>query len=97
MFKISFTNNVTVSLETSNPNESTRQQWSGEPSFVEMMRFSLSGVSGAFGHTFDNDFATPIDLHHAVFNNLKGYLPAVVEGEDIVKEYDTGLGVNAIT
>jgi hypothetical protein len=95
MFKIQFGNGTAVSLYVANGNESAKQNWEGDS--VKSFRFMLQNAYGAFGHTLGTEFATPIDLHYAVFSNLADFDPQVVEGAELVETYDPGIPEGAVT
>ena len=97
MFKIQFPSAVTVSLFASDGNESAPQEWDGDEDIVKAYRFLLRDAYGAFGHSFDPEFANPIDLHYAVFTNLADFNPQVVEGAELVETYDPGIPDGAVT
>lgn len=97
MFKIQFKSGASVSLYVSNGNEPGQQNWEGDEFIVKSYRFLLRDAYGAFGHSFDPEFATPIDLHYAVFTNLADFNPQVVEGAELVETYDPGIPDGAVT
>ena len=95
MFKVRFYDGTTVSLLANSPNESARQLWEGDS--VKACRFRLENAYGAFGHGLGLEFATPIDLHYAVFDRLAGFDPVVVEGAEMVEVYDSGIPEGSVT
>lgn len=97
MFKIQFSDETTVSLSVTDGNESGKQNWEGDEFAVKGYRFMLQDAYGAFGHTLGTEFATPIDLHYAVFTKLAEFDPQVVEGADLVETYDPGIPEGAVT
>lgn len=97
MFKIQLNDETTVSLAVTDGNESDEQNWEGDEFAVKGYRFLLQNAYGAFGHSFDPEFATPIDLHYAVFTNLADFNPQVVEGAELVETYDPGIPDGAVT
>lgn len=98
MFKVDFSSGLaSVSLSVDDGNESAPQEWEGDPGLIGWFRSRLGDTYGAFGHLFDTEFATPIDLHYAVFSTLVDYEPVVVEGAELVKTYDPGIPDGAIT
>jgi hypothetical protein len=97
MFKIQFNDETTVSLFVTDGNESNEQVWEGDEFAVQNYRFLLQNAYGAFGHSFDTEFTTPIDLHYAVMSNLADFNPQVVEGAELVESYDPGIPEGAVT
>ena len=98
MFKIYFYNGlVSVALGVDDGNESAPQEWEGDQNLIGWFKSKLETAYGAFGHLFGTEFATPIDLHYAVFSNLAVYDPVVVEGAELVETYDPGIPEGAIT
>ena len=97
MFKILFDNETSVTLSVANGNESAPQEWNGDEDIVKAYRFLLRDAYGAFGHKLGTEFATPIDLHYAIFTNLADFDPQVVEGAELVETYDPGIPEGAVT
>ena len=88
---------MSVSLGVDDGNESAPQKWEGDQDLIGWFKSQLEKAYGAFGHTFDSEFATPIDLHYAVFSTLGDYDPVVVEGAELVGTYDPGIPEGAVT
>lgn len=51
---------------------------------------------GAFGHRFNRDHACPVDLHSWLVSNPQ-FKFEILEGEDLVSDYNVDIPVNAIT
>lgn len=88
---------VIVSVNSSNPNTSAAIAFQGAPEKVERVRSRLSLCSGAFGHLI-GESTTPIDLHAAMNQpEMQQYLPVLVQGTELVQNYDPDIPGDSVT
>jgi hypothetical protein len=59
------------------------------------IRNRLIGSTGAFGHTINPERVTPLDLHAALVS--LGYSFQVLQGAEMVAEYDPKIPEGAVT
>jgi hypothetical protein len=99
MFKMSlFDGMVFVSIpEADSGNYFGPLLWEGNADLIGMAKFYLESAYGAFGHLFDLEFSSPIDLHYACLSSLADYAPEVIEGAEYVEVYDPGIPEGAVT
>lgn len=85
-------NGVTITLATSDPDESAVIQYEGPEDAVFFYKTLISESYGMFGHPID-DATTPVDLNFAIQQLFRGQY-TLVEGQDVLARYkplDEGL------
>jgi hypothetical protein len=99
MFKINLVfDEVFLSLESTSKNQPAPLKIEGSPEKVAQVRELLDGAYGAYGHIFDIEITTPLDLYFAAKNYLNTeFTPIVVEGAELVETYDPGIPEGAVT
>lgn len=98
MFQYSVTNlanqeTAIAALDTEDPNEITPLMLSGD-AMIDL-EFALDRTYGAFGHLFDVEETTAIDLDYAL-STLNGW-QVESTGDSRVTSYDPGIPANAVT
>lgn len=88
---------ASISVDSSNPFEPSAVLIDGSAEARRILEHRLGFAFGAFGHSFNVDSASPVDTHHAVFTSLADFDPVVVEGADLVEDYDPGIPEGAVT
>lgn len=89
---------VQVRLFVSDANEPARPIFNDGNTDTRLERYierSLESASGAFGHTIDPKNITPIDLHYAI--GRMGLVREIVEGAEMVEEYNPAIPEGALT
>ncbi len=89
---------VQLRLFVSDPNEPARPIFNDGNTDTRLERYierSLETASGAFGHTIDPKSITPIDLHYAI--GRMGLAIEIIEGAEMIEEYDPDIPEGAIT
>jgi hypothetical protein len=84
--------NVRVFLRAEDPNSWGDVQYTGK--WAEVVKAKLRSSTGAFGHIFDPDNTSPIDLDYALKTSFPGRIE--VKGE-LIKSYDPGIPKGAAT
>ena len=98
MFHYTVTNMATretaiALLDTTDPNAIVPLALEGAA--APALKVALSRAYGAFGHGFDVERTTAIDLDYALFM-LNGWQPESI-GDSQVEDYDPGIPAGAIT
>ena len=80
-------------LDTNDPN--TLAPLALEGAAAPALKVALNRAYGAFGHGFDVERTTAIDLDYALFT-LNGWQPESI-GDSPVEDYDPGIPEGAVT
>jgi len=97
MIKYKLRGDITVSLNSNDPNKSAKIQIEGDEEVVAMVRDRLLSSYGAFGHLI-RETTTPIDLNAALKSgNFRLFQPQIIEGAELVKVYDPKVPPDALT
>lgn len=88
---------ASISVDSNSPFEPDKIIFDCSSETRKMLEHRLSFAYGAFGHSFNIESATPIDLHYAVMTTLAEFDPQVVEGSKLVSDYDPGIPEDAET
>lgn len=81
---------VTISLKSNHPDKSADIEIKGDAEPVAKVRTWLRSQCGMFGHTIDIRRTAPIDLSAAMHGkSAKQFKPKLLEGADIVKNYES--------
>lgn len=99
MFKINLAfDDVVLSLESATKNQPAPLKIEGNPQNVARVRELLDGAYGAYGHIFDIEMTAPLDLYFAAKNYLDTeFTPLIVEGAELVSDYNPGIPEGDIT
>jgi hypothetical protein len=97
MLRYQLAGDVTISLNSNDPNKSANIQIEGDEKVVALVRDRLLRSYGAFGHMI-RETTTPIDLNAALkSDDFKEFRPQIVEGAELVGVYDPRIPPGAIT
>jgi len=89
---------VQIRLPVTDANEPAHPMYNDGDTDTRLERYiqrSLETSSGAFGHTIDPKSITPIDLHYAL--GQMGLVIEIVEGAEMVEEYNPAIPEGALT
>jgi hypothetical protein len=89
---------VFISIDSDDPDVSGAIKYSGDAELIKLLELMISSSYGAFGHSI-GDSTTPIDLDAAltIGNKFDKYNPEILEGEDLVKSYESNIPDGAMT
>jgi len=83
---------VTIILEARTGNSRGPLQITGDEIPILELRYDFRDKHGAFGHRFDPESTTPIDLSHVLKTQLSPrFKVEILEGAELVKVYDPGI------
>lgn len=85
---------LTVSLEAADQNDAQAIAYAGTSGNVASVKARLSEAYGAFGHRFDPEGSTPLDLHHALVTTFP---EGLVEPLTETPSYDPEIPAGAVT
>jgi len=100
MLRYQLKDNITISLDSNDPNKAAEIQvegQKGDEEAVASVKNQLLRSYGAFGHMI-RETTTPIDLNAALESgDFKEFRPQIVEGEELVKLYNPKIPPDAQT
>ena len=89
-------NEVEVSIDVDGGNKFGAVNFTGNADSVALVRSLLSSAYGAFGHGINLESCSPIDLA-AALGSMATFKPEILEGEDLVKDWNPGIPDGAVT
>lgn len=88
---------ILISVDSDNPNKSAEIQYQGNQDGIDEIKPILESSYGAFGHLIGT-VTTPIDLSAAMNSpEIQQFKPELIEGDDLVKDYDPQIPEGSLT
>ena len=92
MFKVYISSlSVSIALESNSGDERSSLLFAGNKSGQDIVKTYLSMATGAFGHLFSMESTTPIALHSALISSMPNTKIKIIEGAEMVRNYNQGL------
>lgn len=89
---------IEISLDSDDQNVAATPEFEGEEYAIAEVQAWLRQQSGAYGHVITEEI-TPTDLAFALstLDAVERYQPEILEGEDLVNEFDPNISEDSFT